>query len=653
MSGIRIFLYSLSFFFAFGCATAQPGGPTPLNKKEQKLFSAARSAYDLGNYLSSASLLDELLLKRPALTDAYYLRALTHRQLGEYEPALAALRKGQGFDPKPSPTLYVELGQLQAQLGDFPGSLSSYQRYLNSLGESARPERKKRAEALVRKAQTAVRLAANPVPFRASPLNSGINTSEHLEYFPSLSADGQSLIFTRRVDKQNEDFYRSDLGADGNWSEAAPLAGVNTEYNEGAQSITADGKYLVFTICERPVNRGSCDLYFSQQVEGGGWTPARSLGKNINTEADESQPSISADGRLVFFSSNRPGGIGGKDLYVSGLLPDGEWSAPSNLGNTVNTVGNEHYPFWAADGKTLYFTSNVHPGLGGEDLFRTELTPRNTWEKPLNLGYPINTAGDETNIFISLDGSTAYFSKRFITPGTGETDVDIYTFDVPAALRPTPATYLAATVIDATTQLPLTATVRVSPIAQDTPPQNFVTEEDGSFLTVLPAGKDYALTVEQPGYLFYSQRFELIGALVPEEPYELKIELQPVEKAVIAGGTEADGSTTFRNVLFETGSAKLLPVSGQELDRLIDVLQYDPHLQILIAGHTDDIGDEADNQQLSQDRAVAVGQYLAARGIPGDRITTKGYGESKPVADNDTDEGRAQNRRTTFKLSTK
>lgn len=652
MSGIRILLYSLSFFFAFGCATAQPGGPAPLNKKEQKLFGAARSAYDQEDYLSSASLLEELLAKRPSLADAYYLRALTHRQLGEYESALNVLKKGQSFDPKPSPTLYVEMGQLQAQLGDFPGSLTSYQRYLGSLGESARPERKKRAEALVSQAKTAVRLAANPVPFRASPLAGGVNTSENLEYFPSLSADGQSLIFTRRVAKQNEDFYRSDLGADGSWKEAVPLSGVNTEFNEGAQSITADGKYLVFTICEQAVNRGSCDLYFSRQVEGGGWTPARSLGKNINTEADESQPSISADGRLIFFSSNRPGGVGGKDLYVSGLLPDGEWSVPSNLGSTVNTAGNEHYPFWAADGKTLYFTSNVHPGLGGEDLFRTELTPQNTWGEPLNLGYPINTAGDETNIFISLDGSTAYFSKRFVTPGTGETDVDIYTFDVPSALRPTPATYLAAKVIDATTQQPLTATVRLAPIAQDAPPQNLVTGEDGTFLTVLPAGKDYALTVELPGYLFYSDRFELTGDLVPEEPYRLTIELQPVEEAVATGGTEADGSTTFRNVLFETGSATLLPVSGQELDRLVDILQDNPRLSVVLAGHTDDIGDEADNQQLSKDRAVAVGQYLAAKGITGDRITTTGYGESKPVADNDTDEGRAQNRRTTFKLTT-
>lgn len=649
--GPRILLYLPFLLFTFGGIFAQPGGSTPLKKKEQKALTEARAAYDRGNYPLAASLLDELLSKRSDVADLHYLRGLTHRQLGEYEQALASLTAGQTFDPSPSPSLYVETGQLHARLGNFDKRLAIFQRYLDELSPDARPERRKRAEVLVNKARVAARIAENPVPFHAEPLAGGVNTSEHLEYFPSLSANGHFLIFTRRVNGQNEDFYRSNLKPDGNWSEAVPLDGVNSEFNEGAQSVTANGNFLVFTICERPENRGSCDLYYSRRVEDGGWTAARSLGQQINTEADESQPSISADGRLLFFSSNRPGGMGGKDLYVSGLTPDGQWSAPSNLGKTINTPGNEQYPFWAADGTTLFFTSDRHPGLGGEDLFRTKLTPQNTWGEPLNLGYPINTAADETNLFVSLDGSTAYFSKRFIISGTGKTDVDIYAFDLPAPLQPTPATYLAATVVDAATGQPLMVTARVSPLDESAPPASYITGEDGYFLTVLPTGKDYAVTIERKGYLFYSDRFTLTGDLDRPEPFQLTIKLHPVEEAVAANGTETDGSIAFRNVLFETGSARLLPVSGQELDRLANLLRENTRFDVRIAGHTDDVGDDKDNQRLSELRAAAVSRYLTERGISAERIATVGYGERRPVADNDTEEGRTQNRRTTFKLS--
>lgn len=652
MSGFRASLYLLLVCFCVGCVSAQPAAERPaLSKKEQKLFAEARRAYDQRDFASSATLLESILEKNQSVPDVFYLRALNHRRLGQYEAALATLRRGQAADTSPSPTLYVELGQLEAQLGNFAGSLAAYQKYQQAVGTDAKPARRARADELVRKAEIALDLASRPVPYTATPLPGELNTSENGEYFPSLSADGNSLIFTRRVKQENEDFYRSDRLEDGSWSVAQPLAGVNSAFNEGAQSITADGKYLVFTICERPENRGSCDLYYSQQVESGGWTPAKTIGASINTEADESQPAISADGKLLFFSSNRPGGRGGKDIYVAGRLPDGEWSSPSNLGEVINTPGNEQYPFWAADGTTLYFTSDTHPGLGGEDLFRTRLTRQNTWAEVTNLGYPINTAGDETNIFIGLDGATAYFSKKYIQAGSGLTDVDIYTFELPADLRPTPATYLEARVIDAVTKQPVDAVIALAPQAEDAPVSYLGPDADGRFLTVLPAGKDYFLTVEQPGYLFYGENFRLTGELLPEEPFRLTVELQPVEEAVAAGGTEADGSIAFKNVLFETGSATLLPVSGQELDRLVNVLLDQPSLRVEIAGHTDDVGDEQANQLLSEQRAAAVSEYLREHEVDSSRITTTGYGESRPVATNDTAEGRAQNRRTTFKLS--
>lgn len=651
--GIRPLIYSLVLLLSAGCATAQPGQSVTrksLSKKEQQSFAEARANYDSGDYQASKTALSKLLAKNSKASELHYLQALVYRKLGAYDQALASLEQGQRLDGAPAPQLYAELAQLHAQLGQFNNSLVAYEQYLNALGPNARPERRQQAEALLQRAKIAEQIASQPVAFRPAPITGGINTVEHQEYFPSLSADGQSMIFTRRVNGNNEDFYRSNRQTDGTWSAAVPLEGVNTDYNEGAQSITADGNYLVFTICGRVENRGSCDLYFSERVSESGWTAAESIGRTINTEFRETQPAVSADGRLLFFSSNRPGGAGGEDLYVSGRLAGGSWSAPANAGKTVNTPGNEQFPFWAADGKTLFFTSNGHPGVGGQDLFRTQLTPQNTWQTPTNLGYPINTAGNETNLFIGLNGKTAYFSKQVINPDSGAGDVDIYSFDLPADLQPTAATYLAATIIDASTKQPLVANIQVSPITEDTPPNYFVTNDEGYFLTVLPTGKDYAVTVDQEGYLFYSDRFTLTGDFNAEDPFELIIELQPVTDAVAAGGTEADGSVAFKNVLFATGSATLLPVSSQELDRLVDILQQSPNLKVEIAGHTDDIGEELDNQQLSEERAAAVSRYLQEQGVAMTRISIKGYGESRPVASNETEAGRAENRRTTFRL---
>ncbi|MEM9258259.1 MAG: OmpA family protein [Bacteroidota bacterium] len=646
----------LLFFLLTQCATAQKRSAqtiADLPKKDQKLLANARSSIGTGMTTEAKQELDELLQRHPANRELYFLRSEVLKALGQYTAAAEDITAGIASGMEPARAVaYRKLGEVASLGGDFSGAVNAYQKYLELTPTSSRGDRQQKAEALLARAKIAANLAANPVPYSPRRLNDSVNTDAHLEYFPSLSIDGERLIFTRRIAGQNEDFYFSRKQTDGSWSTASPLDGINTEFDEGAQTMTADGNYLVYTVCNRPNGAGGCDLYFSEWT-GELWTPARSIGNHINSRWYEAQPSISADGQLLFFTSNRPGGQGKNDLYACGRRPDGKWSQPVNVGKQVNTSGQDQYPFWSADGQTLFFTSDGHPGLGGEDLFRTVLGVDNIWSEPENLGYPINTAANETTLFVALNGTEAYFSKREVDPATGVADVDLYTFDLPPAIRPLPTTYVEANITDVVTGEPLAATVRLRPTTQDAPATVRSANPAGYFLAVLPAGKDYAFTVDHPGYLFYSDRFPLAEGFSQEKPYQLEIKLQPLSPATVNSGTEEDGATAFQNVLFATGSATLLPVSSDELDRLASLLLKAPDYQVAINGHTDDVGNDDDNQELSEQRAESVKTYLIDQGVVASRITTKGFGESRPVASNDTEEGRAKNRRTTFKLSKK
>lgn len=587
--------------------------------------------------------LSRLLKKYPRVAELHYLSGEIDKYRGEYPNAITAIERGIALDTGTSAMAYRMLGELHTMSGYYSAAVDSYEDYLEIIKKTGRVSAIEQAEQLLLQARTAAQLAADPYPFTPTPLGPGVNTRESLEYFPTLSIEGSRLIFTRRVNRQREDFYQSSLMPDSSWSEAKPLPGINTDLNEGAQSVSADGKYLVFTGCGRRGGMGSCDLYFSDRI-GDRWSEATNLGPAINTSASESQPSLSRDGQLLFFASNRPGGLGGDDLYVSGRKGDGSWSQPVNLGKTINTDGNDRYPFWAADNKTLYFTSTGRPGMGGADLFKTAVNDSNRWEAPVNLGYPINTPGEETNLFIALDGKSAYFSKGV------DNDIDIYTFELPEELRPDPATYISVKVVDDATGQPLVATVRLQQQTGRGRVATSTTDRTGRYLTVLPSGVDYGFSVERDGYLFYSDRFTLTGDHSVSNPFDLIIRLQPVTKDAVVEDAEEDGAIVLKNVFFETGSASLLPLSTEELDRLVSLLSNQPEVNVEIAGHTDDVGSEEDNQQLSERRALSVKTYLESQGVRAERISAVGHGESHPVADNDTEEGRARNRRTTFRL---
>ena len=422
---------------------------------------------------------------------------------------------------------------------------------------------------------------ANPVPFTPVNMGPAINSPDD-EYLPTLTADGRTLLFTRyNRPSMAEDFYYSRL-IDGKWSKAVRMAEpLNSDDNEGAGCISQDGRILYFTACGRPDGAGRCDLYISYR-KAGGWSQPQNLGPAVNTSGWESQPCLSIDGQTLYFVSDRKDGYGGMDIWRSTLV-EGRWSKPVNMGPGINTKGDEKSPFISFDNQTLYFSSNGYVGMGGMDLFVCRRTGDTTWSEPQNLGYPINTRGDESSLIVSPDGRTAIFSSAV----------------VPTDLSPET----------------LKATAELSAPA--------------------PSG----------GLDLYS--FSLPETVRPE-PVVYKEEITEVAPELKVGE-----SITLKNVFFQTGKYTLLDISIVELDKVVEMMQRHPSMRIELGGHTDNVGSEASNQKLSEQRAKAVYDYLVQHGVPAERLTYKGYGQSQPVADNSTPEGRRQNRRTVFTIIAK
>lgn len=632
LSFIRKLAISLLIFnSSFIIVSAQWYNPDKVNKKAGVIYGQAYEEAMVANYTAALKHLGEALVLDPKFVDVYLSRAGIYAELKNYAASVADFEKGLQMDPVYSKTYLLPYSISLAGVGKFQQALDVVNEFLatpdlNKQSIKAGNYRKSTYSFAVdyAKKQTATDYVFAPVN-----LGDSINSSD-LEYFPSFTIDGSKMIFTRRI-ASDEDFYESDL-INGKWSNAKPIAGkVNTNLNEGAQNISQDGQLLIFTGCNYPEGQGSCDLYFSIKTNNG-WSESQNLGPVVNTDFWESSPSLSPDKRSLYFASSMAGGYGGRDIWVTHRLPTGKWSRPQNLGATVNTSGDESSPFMHADNETLYFNSNGHPGYGSTDLFFTKRINDSSWLPAQNLGYPINTIDDQGSLVVAADGITAYYASEGADSRGG---LDIYSFQLREDIRPLKTLWVKGKVFDKKTSAGLPSAVELTDVKTGTLISKVQTDEEGNYLVTLPVGKDYAFNVNRRGYLFYSDNFSLTKNT--DSVFTVNIPLQPIEKGA---------TIVLKNIFFETGKFELQNESKSELDKLVTLLNENPNLKIQIDGYTDNVGQEKDNVLLSNYRAKSVVDYLLSKGIAAVRLTYKGFGSGKPLADNGTEQGKAQNRRT-------
>jgi len=462
-----------------------------------------------------------------------------------------------------------------------------------------------------------------------------------LQYFPVLTADGKQLFFTRRggtAHFDKEDIYLSYADSSAGWSSPQSISPrINSPYNEGTCSVTADGNFLIFTSCDAPDTAGSCDLYSTEKI-GGEWQAPRNMGPKVNSSFWESQPSLSADGRLLFFSSDRRGGLGGNDLWYAVRKEDGSWSEAKNLGESINTAKDEISPFLFFNNETLFFASDGHLGFGGMDIFLSKVKA-GTFGQPENLGLPINDHLDQVALFITAQKEYAYYSEHTVTNGAADRAF-LYRFKFPEDISlGQNLTVTQGKVLNASTGQPLPASLSLVSLTNDSTVYQFKSDgKSGAFVMLYPEEAISGLYVEKEGFL---PKIYAVGRDSIKNVKDLKVELVP-----IAAGEEF----VFENVFFDFDSHELSPESVSSLRRLHRFLLVNPKVQILISGHTDNIGSATYNQGLSLRRAQSVQTYLVGVGITRERVAVEGKGDLEPMLPNSSAENQARNRRITVRV---
>ena len=522
-------------------------------KKAVKAYEAAEEAFQKRDYQKAHRELLKAVLADPNYAEAWLLEGEIGIETEDYDLAVLGYENALSSDSLLFPPAAITLARLYDAQGNYKREIALLRWYLSKRFNNTFIEAT--ANELLEKATFRDWAVCHPVAFEPENLGTAINLSSD-EYVNMLSFDGTQLLFTRKISLDNgypkEFLFVSHL-IDNQWSEPQPLvfSDFPQDVDPGAAFISADGKKLYLTGCGWSRD-SSCDIYVSEWKDGR-WAMPKPLSEGINTKSWESQPCVSSDGKELYFVSRRSGQA---DIYCCKRNADGTWGEPQNLGEPINTKGTEMAPFLHPDGHTLYFSSDTHIGMGGFDLFMSRRGADGQWQEPVNLGFPINTSGDEINFFVAADGKTAFLSSQ---REGGHGGYDIYTFELPEEIRSDSANYLASVDV---------------------------------------------------------------------------VELAPGDAVIL------------QNIQFEYNSSALTKDSESGIQMLLEFLQRNLHLKVELAGHTDNVGSDSYNLKLSSERAEVVRQALIDKGIDATRLTAKGYGATRPLTPNDTEDHRAMNRRT-------
>lgn len=637
---VRIIL--LIFLLSAFQAGAQPALSTK-SKKAIELYTLADNFRVRGQFTQAIQLLTQAIDKDKEFFEAYYRLGIVYMSMKDFEQANKYLEKGLSLtnDPKKQKIFWYDLGESYFTIGNYDKAESFLSSFLKE--EQLHKQKIQRARLLLNNIAFAKQNTSAAAAYKQKKLSDTVN-SFVLQYFPVITADQQTLIFTRRLGggpSDDEDLVVSQKTPHGRWGTPVSISdNINTQLNEGTCAISADGRKLIFTSCVGRDGYGSCDLFETRRI-GDQWTEPKNLGIGVNSSEWESQPSLSADGRTLYFVSDRRGGMGRRDIWVSTLNDKGQWTRAKNAGKPINTVYDEISPFIHVNNRTLYFASNGLTGFGGYDLFFTERDTAMQWSEPVNIGSPINNHEDQFSLFITADGKKGYYSHEEIRPA-GYSVSYIYEMEIPEEHQIRfKSNYVKGVVRDKETGEPLLAKIELINL-EENEVESLVESDSvtGQYLMVLTQGAEYALYVNKKSYLFQSLNFNY-SEVKNFEPITLNIDLEKI----------TEGKTAIlENIFFDVDKYDLKEKSLTELQKIARFLQENPSVRVEISGHTDNSGSDVYNKQLSEKRAQSVLNYLVSNGLDAKRLIIRGYGSDRPIADNTSETGRQRNRRIEFKI---
>ena len=634
-------------------------------QKAEKHIRQGMELMSVEDYNNALAEFEAAIQANPFSAEAYLQGAYCAYRLRQNRKAREYFQKAEQMQVNFTPRYIVAYADVLQRLGEPAKARPLIQRALAQLKPS--DPMHARLQTTLQQLKNAEKYMAEPLKIEIRNLGLQIN-SPYPDFAPVISADESILYFTSRRPGSTgnkiapdglyfEDIYVSE-NQQGQWAPARNVgAPLNTTSHDACIALSADGQTLFL------FNSDNGGDIFQTRLKGTRWLPPKNLGSPINTKYWEPSVCLSADERTLFFVSDRPGGMGGRDIYMCRRLPNGKWSAPINLGPPINTPYDEDGPFFHPDGKTLFYSSNGPNSMGGFDIFRSELKPDSTWTTPINLGYPINTPGDDIYFVLSASGLHGYYASER-EDSYGEKDiylVDFSTLQV-ASTPPQPSkeeelnvssepsaapvfrpnlTLVTGTIYDNETKAPLEATIIIiDNVRSETLAVLTSNAATGKYLISLPAGKNYGIAVTAPGYAFHSENF------IVEE----SMGYREVRKDIGLNRYKSGTVIILRNIFFDFDKATLRPESKTELERVYQLLKENPRMKVRVAGHTDSFGSDEYNQRLSEARAQAVYEYLVSRGISADRLSYVGYGETRPIDTNDTEEGRQNNRRVELEI---